>query len=185
MQLRAIDNAKQEGGATLAEFAFTLPLLAILLYVVFDFGSALSTKQKLGSAVYECARAGASQSTSDLTNGAVGGPASVADLRDTVANSLLSAGVSDCGLLGGGTLTATPAVFRWSYTANTGCGGTLRLTIERQNVVTGGTVNVIYTHVHLEYPFRWRLANVIQLIPGGAFPASTTLAVDANMQNLN
>src|SRR5882762_2587789 len=166
-----------EGGATLAEFAFTLPLLVGLLYAVFDFGGALSLKQKLGSAVYECARAGASQSTGGLSNANVGTnvSGSVANLRDTVANSLLSAGVSDCGLLGGGVLVPTPAAFRWVYSANTGCPGTLKLTIERQNVVPaaslGVTVQVIYTHVVLEYPFQWRLAKVIQLVsPGGTFP---------------
>jgi len=181
-----------EGGATLAEFAFTLPLLVGLLYAVFDFGGALSLKQKLGSAVYECARAGASQSTGDLSNANVGTnvSGSVANLRDTVANSLLSAGVSDCGLLGGGVLVPTPAAFRWVYSANTGCPGTLKLTIERQNVVPaaslGVTVQVIYTHVVLEYPFQWRLAKVIQLVsPGGTFPGSTLIKVDAAMPNLN
>src|SRR6266849_3698532 len=52
----------EESGATLVEFAVTLPLLVVVLYAVFDFGSVYSLKQKLGSAVYECARAGASQS---------------------------------------------------------------------------------------------------------------------------
>ena len=186
--------AANERGATLAEFAFTLPLMVALLYAIFDFGGALTLKQKLGSAVYESARAGASQGTSDLSNASVGTNASgsVANLRDTVANSLLSARVSDCGLLGGGTLTPTPSAFRWVYTANTGCPGTLKLTIERQNVVSatvgggGATVQVTYTHVLLEYPFQWRLAKVIQLLsPGGTFPGSTTIKVSASMPNLN
>jgi len=182
----------EESGATLAEFAFTLPLLVGLLYAVFDFGGALSLKQKLGSAVYESARAGAGQGMSDLSDANVGTSASgsVANLRDTVANSLLSAGESDCGLLGAGSLVATPAAFRWVYTANTGCPGTLRLTIERQNVVSakvgGTTVQVTYTHVLLEYPFQWRLARVIRfLTPGGTFPGSTSIKVSASMPNLN
>jgi Flp pilus assembly protein TadG len=189
---RFIERAAKESGATLAEFALTLPLLVALLYAVFDFGGALTLKQKLGSAVYECARAGASQGTGDLSNASVGTSVSgsVANLRDTVANSLLGAGVSDCGLLGGGVLVSTPTAFRWVYSANTGCPGTLKLTIERQNVVAaasgGVTVQVIYTHVALEYPFQWRLAKVIQLVsPGGTFPGSTLIKENAAMPNLN
>jgi Flp pilus assembly protein TadG len=189
----AMHRVADERGATLAEFAFTLPLLVGLLYAVFDFGSALTLKQKLGSAVYEAARAGAGQGTSDLSdpNVSTSVNGSVANLKDTVANSLLRAGVSDCGLLVGGTPAPTPASFRWVYTANAGCPGTLQLTIERQNVVSatdGGatTVWVTYTHVQLQYPFQWRLAKVIQLIsPSGTFPGTTLIHVDASMPNLS
>jgi hypothetical protein len=86
-----------EGGATLAEFAFTLPILALILYGIFDFGSALVLKQKLEHVVYEATRTAASQSTDDLSNVAVGTSGSVADLRDTVAQNLQNAGVNDCG----------------------------------------------------------------------------------------
>jgi Flp pilus assembly protein TadG len=184
--------AARESGATLAEFAFTLPLLVGLLYAVFDFGGALTLKQKLGSAAYEGARAGAGQGTSDLSNASVSTnvDGSVANLRDTVANSLLSAGLSDCGLLGVAPSLKAPLVFKWVYSASTGCPGTLKLTIERQNVVsaTGGgtTVWVTYTRVQLQYPFQWRLARVIQLLsPSGTFPGSTLIKVDASMPNLN
>ena len=33
---------RRENGATLAEFAVTLPFLAVILYAIFDFGSALT-----------------------------------------------------------------------------------------------------------------------------------------------
>jgi len=180
-----LHRASSETGATLAEFAFTVPFLVVILYAIFDFGGALTLKQKLEAAVYESARAGASQSTGDLSDSTVGTNGSIADLRDVVARHLQDAGVNDCGLLGGGTLTGTPANFQWIYTASTGCPASLVLTIERQQVVKVAGVNVIYTHVRLQYPFQWRLVGVIQLlVPGGTFPSSAIIAVDANMQNL-
>ncbi len=181
-------RASREDGATLAEFAFSLPLLIVILYAIFDFGGALTQKQKLGAAVYECARTAASQSTSDLSNSSVGTSGSIANLRDALARNLQAAGINDCGLLGGGTLTATPATFQWVYSASTGCPAPLILTIERQKVLAPSgavTVNIVYTHVHLDYPYQWRLSRVIQfLVPGGTFPSSSIIAVDANMQNL-
>jgi Flp pilus assembly protein TadG len=183
-------RVSSEDGATLVEFAFTLPLLVVIFYAIFDFGGALTLKQKLEAAVFESARAAASQSTGDLSDSTVGTNGSIADLRDVVARHLQDAGVNDCGLLGGGTLAPTPASFRWIYTAGgNGCPADLKLTIERERVVqvaSGGvTVNVIYSHVRLEYPFQWRLSRVVQLlVPGGTFPSSATIAVDANMQNL-
>lgn len=186
-------RAGDESGATLAEFAFTLPLLVGLLYAVFDFGSALTLKQKLGSAVYEAARAGASQGTSDLSNTNVSTDVngSVRNLKDTVANSLLSAGLSDCGLLSSGVPPVnSPLVFRWVYSVSMGCPGTLNLTIERQNVVSATvgstTVWVTYTRVQVQYPFQWRLAKVVQFMsPAGTFPGTTLINAEASMPNLN
>jgi Flp pilus assembly protein TadG len=179
-----------EHGATLAEFAFTLPFLVVILYAVFDFGGALTLKQKLEAAVYESARAGASQSTRDLSSTTVGTNGSVADLRDVVARHLQDAGINDCGLLGAAPTSSNPSAFQWIYAVNANsCPASLTLTIERQQVVSassgGVTVRVIYTHVRLQYPFQWRLSRVIQLlVPGGTFPSSAIITVDANMQNL-
>jgi Flp pilus assembly protein TadG len=180
-----------EQGATLVEFAFTLPFLVAILYAIFDFGGALTLKQKLEASAYESARAGANQSTRDLSSATVGSNGSVADIRDVVARNLQSAGINDCGLLGSAPTGGVPASFQWIYSVSgNGCPSPLVLTIERQQVlpVTSGgvTVQVIYTHVHLEYPFQWRLGSVIRvLVPGGIFPASTTITVDAHMQNLS
>ena len=185
----ALHRASEDSGATLVEFAFTLPLLLALLYAIFDFGGALTLKQKLGASIYEAARTAASQSTGDLSNAGVGSTGSVADIRDSVAQHLQAAGVNDCGLLGATPLPSGFTSFHWVYNVSTGCPAPLILTIDRQlvvPVVSGGvTYHVIYTHVRLEYPFQWRLAQVIQfLVPGGTFPSSGTISAEATMQNL-
>jgi Flp pilus assembly protein TadG len=175
-----------EQGATLAEFAFTLPFLAVILYAIFDFGSAFTLKQKLEAVVYEGARAAASQSTGDLSNAAVDTTGSVADIRDTVARNLQAAGVNDCGLLGAGSSSANAATSTWVYTVSGGgCPAPLILTIQRQSIVTVGGMWVFFSRVSLTYPFQFRLAGVLQIFsPGGSFPSSTNIAVNASMKNL-
>jgi len=185
---RAFHRISDETGATLAEFAFSLPFLVVILYAVFDFGGALTLKQKLGASVYEAARTAASQSTADLSSSTVGTNGSIADIRDTLAHHLQAAGVDDCGLLGAALTTNTN--FQWVYSVTGGaCPAPLILTINRQQVVAvaagGITTHVIFTQVRLEYPFQWRLSSVIQLlVPSGTFPTSATIAVEASMQNL-
>ncbi len=187
MRRFSLGRMAEESGATLVEFAVTLPLLVVVLYAVFDFGSVYSLKQKLGSAVYECARAGASQSPGNLGDAGVDTTGSVGDLRALVANSLKGAGINDCGLLAASATSSPPPFATWVYNvAGPGCPGSLKLTIERQNVVTAGAVKVVYTHVHLEYPFQWRLGKVLQLVSTGpGVPALTILTADAAMPNLN
>ena len=177
-----------ETGATLVEFAFSLPFLVVILYAIFDFGGALTLKQKLGASVYEAARTAASQSTADLSSSTVATDGSIADIRDTVSRHLQAAGVDDCGLLGSAGAAGTS--FQWIYTVSGGaCPAPLILTINRQQVIqvtsAGVTTQLIYTQVRLEYPFQWRLSKVIQLlVPNGTFPTSATIAVEASMQNL-
>jgi len=174
-----------DGGATLMEFAFTLPILVVVLYGIFDFGSALNLKQKLEHAVYEAARTASSQSTADLSNATVGTTGSVADLRDLVARNLTDAGVSDCGLTGAATAGGTnPTTSTWVYNVSGGgCPASLVLTIRRQNVVSVGGVDVFYSRVTLQYPFDYHLSAVLHLV-GGAFPAMTNIVVDSSMKNL-
>ena len=176
-----------DAGATLAEFAFGLPFLVVVLYAVFDFGGALTLKQKLGASVYGAARVAAGQSTGDLSSATITGNGSIANIRDLVARSLQGGSVNDCGLLGAAPTSNTG--FTWVFSVNSGCPAAMVLTIDRQQVVqvtSGGTVyNVIYTHVKLDYPFRWRLSQVIQLlVPGGTFPTAATITVEASMPNL-
>ncbi len=175
-----------EVGATLAEFAFTLPFLAVILYVIFDFGGAFTLKQKLEAVVYEATRAAASQSTSDLSNPAVDSTGSVADLRDTVARNLQAAGVNDCGLLGAASTSASATTSTWVYTVSGGgCPAPLTLTIQRQSTTTVGGVWIFFSHVTLQYPFQFRLAGVLQVFsPGSSFPSSTNIVVNAKMKNL-
>jgi Flp pilus assembly protein TadG len=176
----------EEGGATLVEFAITLPILVMILYAIFDFGSALVLKQKLEHVVYEAARAAASQSTDDLSNTLVGTAGSVADLRDTVARNLQGAGVNDCGLLGAATSADPPPAATWTYSVSGGgCPAPLVLTIRRGDVLAVGAVRVFVSRVTLQYPFQYRSAGILKVVaPGSSFPTSTNLVVDASMKNL-
>src|SRR2546430_12557566 len=112
---------KQTQGSQIAEFAISLPLLAVVVIGITDFGSAFDLKYKLSNAVREGARFASRQSTSDVTNAT---PASVTAVRDLIDSYLVGDHVSDCGLA-----TASPAQagLVWTYTANTRCpgGGTL------------------------------------------------------------
>jgi Flp pilus assembly protein TadG len=175
-----------EGGATLAEFAFTLPILVLILYGIFDFGSALVLKQKLEHVTYEASRAAASQSTDDLSNTVVGTAGSIADLRDTVAQNLQNAGVNDCGLLGAAPSSSNAVTAIWVYNVSGGgCPAALILTIRRQSVTTVGGVSVVYSRVTLQYPFQYRSAGILKVVsPGSSFPTSANLLVNSSMKNL-
>ncbi len=175
-----------ERGATLAEFAFTLPFLAVILYAIFDFGGALTLKQKLEQAVFETTRLAASQSTDDFSSPTVTTDGSIADLRDTVARNLQAAGVDDCGLLGAAASSSNASTAVWVYTANGGaCPAPLILTIQRQNSVSVGGVLVFYSKVAVQYPFQYHLAAILSVFsPGSSFPTSTNLVVNASMKNL-
>lgn len=175
-----------DSGATLAEFAFTLPFLAVICYAVFDFGGALVLKQKMEHVVYEAARAAASQNTGDLSNPGVATAGSVADLRDTVARNLQAAGVNDCGLLGAAPTTSTPATATWAYNVSGGgCPAPLILTIRRQQAINVGGVELIYSRVTLQYPYQYHLAAILSVFsPGSSFPASANLIVNTSMKNL-
>jgi hypothetical protein len=170
----------------LVEFAITLPILVMILYAIFDFGSALVLKQKLEHVVYEAARAAASQSTDDLSNAAVGTAGSVADLRDTVAQNLRSAGVNDCGLLGAAPTAGPPPPSTWKYSVSGGgCPAPLVLTIRREDVLVVGVVSVFVSRVTLQYPFEYRSVGILKVVaPGSSFPVSTNIVVDASMKNL-
>ena len=176
---------RREGGATLAEFAFTLPLLAAIVYAVFDFGGALVLKQKMEQAVYEAARLAASQSTDDFTSATVDTAGSIAVLRDSVARNLQAAGVNDCGLLGAASTSPGTAV--WVYTVSGGgCPAPLVLTIRRQSVITVvGSGTVFFSRVTLQYPYQYHLGAILSVLtPGGTFQPSANLVVNASMKNL-
>ena len=173
-------------GATLAEFAFTLPFLAVILYAIFDFGAALTLKQKLEQAVYEAARSASSQSTDDFSNPAVAASGSVADLRDLVAQNLRGAGINDCGLLGAGATSSNAATAVWAYNVSAGgCPAPLILTIRRQAVTTVGGETVFMSRITLQYPYQYHLAPILRVFsPGSTFPASANLVVNSSMKNL-
>jgi len=181
------------GGASIVEFAVTLPLLIVLVVGIFDFGAAFNLKQQLNNAARQGARFGASQPTNDLCTGCAA-PPSVNAIRYVVDSYLTNAKINDCGL---NTAGSSGAGSPWSYTAATGCGGTLTLTIARDasagvatptcqltmNNYGGATVLAPCTKITISYPYQWRFNNVIQLISPGSHFLLSTIPTDATVAN--
>ena len=168
-------------GSQIVELAVSLPLLAVVVIGLTDFSGAFNMKFRLSNAVREGARFAANQSTADLSNLT---PLSISGVRDVVDNYLVAVHINDCGLS-----TASPASagLTWTYTANTGCPGTLTLIIDRGSVflTTAGTpVTVEATHVTIQYPYQWRFNKVISVLPGTT-NLPVTLTADAVVPNLN
>ena len=162
------------------EFAVSLPLLAAVVIGITDFSSAFNVKFKLSNAAREGARFASTQSTSDLSNSP---PQSITAIRDVVDSYLVGDRVNTCGLA-----SATPSNsgLVWTYTASTGCPGTITLTIDRGNTFVSGGVTVEATQVSISYPFRWRFSKVIRvLIPGAVYAGVSYLSNSSVMQNLN
>jgi Flp pilus assembly protein TadG len=161
-------------------------MLVLILYGIFDFGSALVLKQKLEHVTYEAVRTAASQSTDDLSNPVVSTAGSVADLRDTVAQNLQNAGVNDCGLLGAAASSSNAVTSMWVYNVSGGgCPAPLILTIRRQNITTVGGVSVVFSRITLQYPFQYHVVGILKVVsPGSSFPTSANLVVNSTMKNL-
>jgi hypothetical protein len=176
--------------AQIMEFAVVLPLLAVLVVGIFDFGQAFSIRQKLTFAARDAARFGSSQPTNDLTQST---PISVSAIRDLVDADLISAGLNDCGL---GMISQTGTV-AWSATG-TMCpsGAAFTLTIDRGYVApplgqpginvpgAGEPLRLISTHVIMSYPYQWHFNSVIKLlVPSATYAGITQITTDAIVPN--
>ena len=172
-------------GSQIAEFAISLPLLAVIVIGITDFGSAFNLKYKLSNAAREGLRFASTQTASDLSNPT---PLSIAAIHDVVDNYLVGAHVNDCGL---STTSPTNAGLIWTYSANAGCpgNGALTLTINRGDTfpTTGGTpMTVETTRIRIIYPYQWRFSSVVKvLIPSAQYAGVTQITIEAVMQNLN
>ena len=170
-------------GSQIAEFAISLPLLAVIVIGITDFGSAFNLKYKLSNAVREGVRLASTQTASDLSNPT---PLSIAAIHDVVDNYLVGAHVNDCGL---STTSPTNAGLIWTYSANAGCpgNGTLTLTINRGDTFqTTAPVTVETTRITISYPYQWRFSSVVKvLIPSSQYAGVTQITTEAVMQNLN
>lgn len=193
-------------GAEIVEFAVSLPLLIVAVVGIFDFGSAFVVRQKLSNATLQGARVASNQPTVDLsTAGAApcSAPSSVCALRDVIDTTLTESRLNDCGLASAGA-SAGPGALTWTFTANTGCPGTLTLTIERGCVVgaptcapttsttlpappfSGGNYWIEATRVTISYPYKWEFNRVISLlVPGASYPSTSQITSVGIMQNLN
>lgn len=166
-------------GNELVEFAVTLPIIAVLLIGIIDFGMAFNRKQEINNAAREGARWAAQEGIADLTQTT---PPSILSVRDVVVNYLNDAHVNTCGL---GSARPTNSGLTWTFTASTGCPGTFTLVIDRGGQVTVNGIGVGVTHVSLQYPYSWHFGRAVTLIaPGANFPAVSLLSSDAYMPGL-
>jgi Flp pilus assembly protein TadG len=167
----------------IVELAIALPLLAVIVIGITDFSGAFNTKFKLSNAVREGARFASNESTADLSNPT---PLSISAVRDVVDNYLLAAHINDCGL---SSAAPSKAGLAWTYTANTGCAGTLTLIVDRGSIfltAAAPPLTVEATHINIQYPYQWRFNNVIRvLVPTATYAGLTLISADAVMQNLN
>jgi Flp pilus assembly protein TadG len=178
---------RDERANQLVELAVVLPILLVLAVGIFDFGQAFTLRQQLNNAAREAARLGSTQPTADLSEAA---PPSVKDIRDLIDSYFQTSRINDCNL---GPITATGAWQEWQAVGNdpTNCSsGQLTITIDRGVPVSSLpsspiTVNIISTHVKIQYPFQWHFTKVIQLITPGATGPSSTISGDAVMANMD
>lgn len=188
----------REEASTLVEFAVALPLLAVLVVGIFDFGGALNLKQKLNNAAREGARFAANLPGNDLSRPAAANPKdvpqgvapdSVDAVADLVGAYLAGGNVNTCGLNAGPrNVSKDPTLLVWTYTANTGCPGTLTLVIDRGFTYPAGSqpITVEATRIQVQYPYKWAFNSVITLlVPGSTGVGTTTISSDAVQQNLN
>jgi Flp pilus assembly protein TadG len=164
------------------EFALVLPLLVVFVVGIYDFGQAFNVKEKLNFAAKDGARFGAAQPTNDLTQDR---PTSVQAIRDLVDADLIAAGISDCGL--GQIVRTTPLV--WTAQGTCAQNSTFTLTINRGFVFVGTQgpaeqLNMIATHVDINYPYVWHFASVIKLIDPNSTAAGIT-QIDTDAVALN
>lgn len=167
----------ETSGSTLVEFAFVLPLLAVLVVGFSDFGAAYRLKQKLANAVREGARIAIGQPTIDLTQTT---PLTVQAVRNAVINYMISEDLDTSFI--SSTPTST-GLFEWTYSS---AGGDPVLVIERAVVIPVGTTMSISTRVTLNYPFSWTFDRVVLLLsPTTTEPGSFTFTSSVTMKNLN
>ena len=179
--------ACEERGAQIVEFAVVLPLLAVLVVGIFDFGQAFAIRQKLTFAARDAARFGSSEPTNDLTQAV---PPSVSAMLSLADADLVAGGINDCGLA-----TSSPqqngALPQWTATGTCQNSGILTLTIDRGNATTQvslagtqGRTFMISTHVRLSYPYQWHFGKVIKLlVPNASYSGILQIQADALAPN--
>ncbi len=178
--MRVLRLISGECGAQIVEFAVVLPLLAVLVVGIFDFGQAFAIRQKLTFAARDAARFGSSEPTNDLTQAA---PPSVSAIRDLVDADVVAAGLNDCSL---GVIQPAGGV-AWSATGLCPNSATFTLTIDRGFPVPPSATSLttlISTHVTISYPYQWHFNSVIRLlVPGATYAGITQLQTDAIAPN--
>lgn len=193
---RLLPQRFRNGDASqIVEFALSLPLLVVFVVGIFDFGSAVTLKQKLTNAAREGARVAASDPSNDLGSYASSSssnlPVAIADAYQVVDQYLLSEKIADCNLAPPAGKPVYSSGFTWvSIATGAPCTATsaLVLTVNRGFVVPGpqiaGAPLVIMTQIRIQYPYRWEYSKVAGLV-GGLFTGPTSITTTATAYNEN
>jgi Flp pilus assembly protein TadG len=177
-----LQSLGEEQAAQIVELALSLPLLALFVVGIMDFGSAVVLKQKLDMTVEHAARVAVNQTYLDVTNPF---PKSTEAIRSAVVADLRSMKVDDCGLR-----TAVPnkTELSWTYSGG-GCSGTFSLVINRGSVYQNAGASpewIEATRLTLSYPYTWSFGRVSRLVaPSANFVGPTQLTVEAIGTSLN
>jgi Flp pilus assembly protein TadG len=193
-------SSLDDHAAQIVEFALSMPLLVVFVVGIFDFGGALTLKQKLTNAAREGARVAAADPANDLGNTS-GVPVSVADAFYVVDDYLQSEKINDCLIA----LPASAGGFAWSSTsAGGGCPAPgIKFTINRGYYSSqtgafqapstctppqppGSQTELIGTCVSIQYAYKWRFNSVITLlVPSATYASVTSITTTATAFNEN
>ncbi len=178
-------------GSQIVEFALSLPLLVVFVVGIFDFGGAVTLKQRLTNAAREGARIAAADPANDVSSVGVSTspplPASVSDAYQVVDNYLLSENINDCGLSNTSNQPQYSSGLTWVSTVACSRTTNLVLTINRGCVTTqtiGTTVKVVATCITIQYPYQWEYSKVASLV-GSSFTGPTSITTTATAYNEN
>lgn len=163
-----------EQGSQLLEFAIAIPVLLLLIFGAFDFGSAFATKQKLTNAAREGARIAVSTPSNLVDSN--GNACSPAPCNIQTAAAAVAAYLTNAGLNATCIQSSTPSQGSyqdWTYACS---GITLEINRGAYFQVASGLVSA--TQVTLTYPLTWRAQG---LVPE---PIPSTLSTVVEMQNL-
>lgn len=191
---RSILAGSDGTGSQIVEFALSLPLLVVFVVGIFDFGGALTLKQRLTNAAREGARVAASDPANDVTSVGLSTssllPASVSDAYQVVDNYLLSENINDCGLSNATNQPQYTTGLKWVSTVPCSHSTNLVLTINRGCVtaqtITGisAPVKLVATCITIQYPYQWEYSKVAGLV-GGSLTGSTSVMTTATAYNEN
>lgn len=187
---RSIFAGSDGTGSQIVEFALSLPLLVVFVVGIFDFGGAVTLKQRLTNAAREGARVAASDPANDVTSVGLSTtslPASVSDAYQVVDNYLLSENINDCGLSNTSNQPQYTTGLTWVSTVACSHTTNLVLTINRGCVTTqtiGTTVKVVATCITIQYPYQWEYSKVAGLV-GSSFTGPTSITTTATAYNEN
>lgn len=174
-----------EAGASLLEFAFTVPILIALVAGAWDFGSAFALKDKMTNAAREAARVAVSNSvlppvgSSATCSSATATPCNIVAAISALQYYMENAGATSVSCIQPDSPTNSSGE-TYTYTCSSVPG--LQIVIDHDAAVTvDGAEALKATTVSFQYPVKWWFS-----ILGGSGPTAnvTTLQTSVTMANL-